>query len=117
MAGVVSMYPQFGIDQVRSQQGQGWTELIDWIKTLPISDPHVMAFTLTLRRLQRAAHLDGFLCRDDPLCAVCAAEVVASFDGSQQELLNLYQTHVDEVTSTLRKMSYCRPLRGRVHVA
>jgi hypothetical protein len=110
------MYPQFGIDQIRSQQGQHWAELIDWLKTLPVSDPHVMAFTLTLRRLQRMARLDGFLC-SDPLCAVCAAEVVASFDGSEQELLNLYRIHVDEITSALKKMSYRRPSRARVHVA
>lgn len=116
MAGAVSIYPQCGIDQIRSQQGQGWAELVEWIKTLSISDPHVMAFTLTLRRLQRRARLDRLLC-SDPLCAVCTAEVVTSFNGSEQELLSLYQTHVNEITSTLKNMSYCRPLRGRAHVA
>lgn len=122
MAGAVSLYPEFGIEKLRSQHGRRWADLIDWIKTLPLSDPHSMALTLTLRRVQRSAQLhtsgrNSAPC-SDPFCAVCAAEALTGFHGSEQDLLNIYEAHLNEITGALKGLRHARrPRVGRAHVA
>jgi hypothetical protein len=111
-----SLYPLFGISSLRSQRGQRWADLVDWVGKLPGSDPHVMAFTMTIRRLNRMRPAEDKLCAD-PFCAVCAAQVVASFDGSEQELLDLYYKNLHEIQSTIRTMRVREVVRERVFVA
>ncbi|MBN1428504.1 MAG: hypothetical protein JXB07_08965 [Anaerolineae bacterium] len=110
-----SFYPLFGINSLRGQRGQRWADLVDWIGKLPGSDPHVMAFTMTIRRLNRLQSEDR-LC-PDPFCAVCAAQVVALFDGSEQELLDFYYNNLHEVQSTIRNMRVREVVRTREVVA
>lgn len=98
-----TLYPLFGLNSLRSQRGERWMALIDHVSSLPGTDPQVMALTLTTRRLRRMLHVEHSTCRD-PFCAVCAAQVVASFDGNEQELLDLYHRNLDEVRMTLNTM-------------
>lgn len=93
-------YPAFGLSRLRGQHGHRWADLVDWISQLPESDPQVMAFTLTMRRLRRSLRLDHAICRD-PFCAICSAAVVAGFDGGEDALLALYQRNLDEIARTL----------------
>jgi len=106
-----SFYPLFGINSLRGQRGQRWADLVDWVGTLRGSDPHVMAFTMTIRRLNRLNPEDK-LC-SDPFCAVCAAQVVALFDGSEQELLNFYYNNLNEVQSAIQNMRVREDMRVR----
>lgn len=98
-----SLYPLFGVLGLREQRGERWAELVDRVSKLPPSDPQVIAFTLTTRRLRKYNNLEHSVCRD-PFCAVCAAHVVAVFDGGEQELLDIYYRNLDEVRATLRGM-------------
>lgn len=117
MANAISMYPEYGIERLRNQQGLRWSRLIDWVRTLPVTDPHVMALTLTLRRLRRTTNFHSTVC-SDPLCAVCASEVLASYSGSEQDLLDLYQTHLDEIRTTVKTVRrQRRPLVAYPNVA
>lgn len=111
-----SFYPLFGMNSLRSQRGQRWADLVDWVGKLPGSDPHVMAFTMTIRRLNRMRPAEEKLC-SDPFCAICAAQVVSSFDGSEQELLDLYYRNLNDVQSTIRTMRVREVVRERVVVA
>lgn len=111
-----SFYPLFGFSSLRSQRGQRWADLVDWVAKLPGSDPHVMAFTMTIRRLNRTRTAENKLC-SDPFCAVCAAQVVASFNGSEQELLDLYYRNLNEVQSTVRTMRVREVVRERAVAA
>ncbi len=95
-------YPGFGLSSFRSQRGKRWAELVDWVSKLPASDPQVMAMTRTLRRIRPAGHADNH-CRD-PFCALCATQAVASYPGSEQELIDLYYRHVEEMRHSLRTM-------------
>ncbi len=54
-----ALYPAFAIDKLLHQRSQRWADLVAWLRTLPVTDPHVMAFTLTMRRLHRYGRLDG----------------------------------------------------------
>jgi hypothetical protein len=98
-----TLYPLFGLRSLRSQRGERWAKLVDHISKLPMSDPQVMALTVTTRRLRRNTGLEHSTCRD-PFCAVCAAQVVANFDGSEQELLNLYHRNLDDVKMAMSSM-------------
>jgi hypothetical protein len=111
-----SFYPLFGVNSLRGQRGQRWADLVDWVGKLPASDAHVMAFTMTIRRLNRQSSSGEKLC-SDPFCAVCAAQVVALFDGSEQELLDFYYNNLHEVQSALKNMRVREIVRTREVVA
>ncbi|MBN1312314.1 MAG: hypothetical protein JXB30_12925 [Anaerolineae bacterium] len=111
-----SFYPFFGLSSLRGQRGQRWADLVDWISTLPGSDPHTMAFTMTIRRLNRMRSMESKLC-SDPFCAICAAQVVALFDGSEQELLDFYYNNLQEVQYAIRNMRVREVVRRREVVA
>jgi hypothetical protein len=110
-----ALYPAFAIDKLLHQRSQRWADLVAWLRTLPVTDPHVMAFTLTMRRLHRYGRLDGTI-GGDCLCAVCAAQVVGNFRGSEEELLDFYYKNLDEVNATIKEMrarrAVTRPLAG-----
>lgn len=107
-----TFYPLFGLANLRSQRGARWAELVDHVSKLPTSDPQVMAMTLTMRRLRRVMNVEHGTCHD-PFCAVCAAQVVANFDGTEQELLDRYHGSLEEVRATLATMRR----RELVHVS
>jgi hypothetical protein len=89
-----ALYPAFGIRQLRDQHGRRWAELVDSLRKLPVSDPRVMAFSYTMRRL-------GHRMCGVPLCALCAAEALESFEGSEDELLALYHQNLHHVQSRI----------------
>ena len=97
-----TFYPIFGIHSLRSQRGDAWTQLVDHLSRLPASDPQVMALMRTTRQLRRAGH-DHSLCHD-PFCAVCAAQTVANFDGTESELIEMYYTNLDQIRDSLASM-------------
>ena len=108
-----TFYPLFGLHSLRSQRGEKWAHLVDHLSRLPSSDPQVIALTVTTRRLRRAMTQEHDTCHD-PFCAVCAAQVVANFDGSEQELLDLYHHNLDEVRARMSTMRVREPVRVQI---
>ncbi|MBN1313040.1 MAG: hypothetical protein JXB30_16630 [Anaerolineae bacterium] len=108
-------YPAFGLARLRSRKGQRWAALVDWISTLNESTPEVMAFTLTMRRLNRSHDHSQDVCRD-PFCALCATSIVDSFNGGEEALLAAYHANLAEVNHTLATMRM-RPLAKRTNIA
>jgi hypothetical protein len=98
-----TLYPFFGVMNLRSQRGDSWARLVDHISTLNATDPQVMALSLTSRRLRRGTNLEHNTCHD-PFCAVCAAQVVANFDGTESELIALYYRNLDEIRMRMATM-------------
>jgi hypothetical protein len=113
MVSFPSLYPDFGIAKLRSQHGHRWADLIDHVRQLPVSDPHVMALALTVRRLHRDTPVTRSRCHD-PSCAVCAAEAVASFKGTEQELLDLYLAHLKEIMAAIKSLRLHRRVAAAV---
>jgi hypothetical protein len=102
------VYSATGFDHLRNQIGLQWADLVEHVTRLPVSDPHVMAFSLTLRRIQRSFHHQRSNSSQDPLCKVCANEVASAFQGSEQELIDLYYHHLAEIRTTLKTMRQSR---------
>jgi hypothetical protein len=113
-----SVYPNFGIDTMRGHLGQHWAELVEYVARLPITDPYVMALSLTLRRIQKRFDPSQKIstCRE-PLCPTCASDIVASFPGTEQELLEIYYRHLDEINLTLKSMMKQRGQRSAASAA
>jgi hypothetical protein len=105
-----SLHLRSGVHALQAQRGRNWIRLVDHIQTLPVSAPEVMAFSLMLRRLRRGASL-GRALYNEPGCAMCAAEILSYYDGSEKELIRFYQKTLDEVmqrftTMRVREQAY-----------
>jgi hypothetical protein len=107
-----AVYSTTGFDHLRNQIGLQWADLVEHITRLPVSDPHVMAFSLTLRRIQRSLQHQSITSSHNPQCKVCANEVVSAFQGSEQELIDLYYGHLAEIRATLKSMRHPRSKRA-----
>lgn len=112
------IHPNFNVEILRSQLGHHWHEVVDYVAKLPVTDPYVIAFSLTLRRIQKSFDLSQKIstCRE-PLCPTCASDIVESFPGTEQELLELYYRHLDEINMTLNAMFTQRKLRNTASAA
>jgi len=98
-------YPQYGVQRMREQGGERWSELVAYLNTLPAGDERVAALVLTMRRLRRSLRLDTRLCRD-AFSAMDASAVLAAFGGSEAELMKLYQRNLADVQRASREMQY-----------
>jgi hypothetical protein len=99
-----TLYPNYATSRFRRQSGRRWNELVDWVTSLPRTDPHVMAFTRTLRHInqEQSGHKP---IGQGPICAVCAARLVDDFQGTEEQLLELYYSNLNDITTTIKTMN------------
>lgn len=90
--------------------GPRWAELVERLSHLSLADPMRIALTLTMARLHRESHVSEAF---HPGCPVCTGRLVDEFEGSEQDLLELFYRHLAEVRHTLSNMSN----RRRTHLA
>src|SRR5687768_13950609 len=103
MAMYDSFYPHYGVAKLREQHGCRWGDLIEQVRALNVTDPRVMAFTLTVKKIRKQHRLSTSLCKD-PFCAVCTAEVLEHYRGSEDELIHYYYGSLREVQQTMKLM-------------
>ena len=94
-----TFYPSYSLAELRMLRGRRWSDLVDRLNTLPRTDPHVMAFSLLIKRLHR--EFDPCAGCHDALCAACATAVVDRSGGSEQELMERYWQCHDEISRSL----------------
>jgi hypothetical protein len=111
------LYPDFAINRLRRQHTQRWMDLVDWVARLPYSDPQAIAFTLTVRRVHACPDDSHATCPTSDTCALCAADTLRHFKGSEQELLDLYYRNLDEVRFTLEAMKTRKAVRRQARIA
>ncbi len=99
----VHYYPQSGIARLSHSQGGRWAALMEWVTKLPVSDPHAMALTRTLRHLIRTLNLSPTL-KHDPFCALCAVTALEAYAGSEQDLITSYHQNLQEINRSIRTM-------------
>jgi hypothetical protein len=108
-----AFFPASSINLLRAQQGRRWAKLVDHVQSLPVADPEVIAFSLTLRRLRRSNQLGDKVCRET-WCVHCASEILAHYQGSEQDLLQMYQQNLAEVKRRTASMRTHRHLHINV---
>lgn len=103
MAMYDSLYPHFGVARLREQHGYRWGDIVDEIHALHVTDPRVMAFTMTIKKIRKQHDLAASLCHE-PFCAVCTAEILEHFGGSEEDLIHAYFGNLFEIQQTLKMM-------------
>lgn len=96
-------YPEYGAVSLRKQRGHLWQELVDWLRALPSTDPQVVAFTLTMRRLRRRLSLSSALLRD-PFSTLDAMRILDQYHGTEEELMQLYYDNLRQVLTAMNTM-------------
>jgi hypothetical protein len=109
-------YYQTGRGQTQAQRTSRWTELLEMIRALPVSDPHMMAFTRTVRQVRRLLNLDS-QSAFDPLCQNCTSHIIGQYVGSEEDLLNLYHHNLTEINETMLNMRRRSIEQPRVSIA
>ena len=97
-------YPRYGIASMQSRHGYRWRDLVDWLCRLSASDPHVMALARTLRQIDRSMGVKHADAHHEPFCTLCAAETLAAFEGSEDDLLVLYYRNLYDINRALSTM-------------
>jgi hypothetical protein len=97
------LFPPHAITKIRKARGEKWQDLVDDILRLPEDHPRSLALSLTMIRL------DGCLtCETDSYramrgCVPCALQTLRRFKGSDDELMDRYQTALHEVKAYLEE--------------
>ena len=91
-----TFFPAFGVGELSRRRGRRWAELVMLIHSLPLSDKRVMAFTLTMRQLHKLLNPGQSLC-DEPLCTLCTSQIMAEFNGSDEELLAIFNENLQKI--------------------
>lgn len=100
----MALFPKYAVRWLQQKRGVRWAELVDYIRTLDSIEPQVMALSLTVRQLKTTHKMITPNLCDDPRCAVCASEVIGSFQGSEDELLALYHRNLDKLNHAIGSM-------------
>ena len=92
-AGTSNNFPSINLDKQ-------WNELVDWVKQLPLSDPHAIAWVYMLRRLQHETHQHntGY----SVFCTQCYQKLMVDYTGEEEHLLQTYQQCLKEIKQELK---------------
>jgi hypothetical protein len=96
-------FPLFSFLRMRKQKGERWAKIVETVNELPLNDPRVIAFRLTVDRVRRMQNKMDTTCRDR-FCATCISDLIAGFPGTEQDLISFYNQNLDEVNFEVRAM-------------
>jgi len=91
------MFPHYVIPHLREARGLSWQALIDRVLTLPETHEEVLAFMLTMIRLNGCLPCETDSYRAMRGCAMCSLQTLRRYKGSDDELLAAYEMALDEV--------------------
>lgn len=93
------MFPNYVIPMLRDMRGAAWRNLIDRVADLSSRDPEKLAFVLMMMRLNGCLDCETDSYRAMRGCALCSAQTLRRFKGSDDELLAAY----DEALADMRE--------------
>ena len=101
-AGSELLYPPYAIAPLQDLRGSQWQAFVMRVAALQETDPHALAFSLMMIRL------DGCLtCETDSYkamrgCVQCAIQTIRRFKENDRELLKLYRQAQKDVMAYLK---------------
>lgn len=100
------LFPPRLIPDLGELRGQIWRDLIDQIVDLPGEAPERLAFVLLMVRLGGcvSCQSDSFWAMQG--CARCARNTINRFRGSDEELLERYETALAEIEKYLDRSNH-----------
>lgn len=96
-------FPRHIISSLRGLRGEKWAKLVDRVSKLPDTHEDVLAFMLMMVRL------DGCMCCETDSyramrgCGACAYQTLRRFKGTDDELLDMFASALDEVQAFFQK--------------
>jgi hypothetical protein len=87
---------------LRNLRGERWADLVDGVLDTPDASTEQLAFCLLLIRLDGclSCHTDCY--RAMRGCTACAVTSVQRFRGNDAELLEMFETALEEVTAYMQ---------------
>ncbi len=95
------LFPNYVIPVLRDMRGPEWRDLIDRVADLADDDPEKLAFVLMMMRLNGCLDCETDSYRAMRGCALCAAQTLRRFGGSDDDLLDAYGEALDDVRAFL----------------
>lgn len=98
-------FPKSSIQNLRNLRGEAWQQLID--RLTPLSDEHeeTIAFILMIAHLNKCFGCQTDSYRAMRTCLVCAQQVLRRFTGSDEVLLEMYESALESVRGFAEKPS------------
>jgi hypothetical protein len=85
------LFPPRLIVELKDLRGDLWRELVERVFSLPETDPGSLAFCLTMIRLSGCLTCFSGSYRFMRGCYLCTQQAVARYQGTDEELLQLYE--------------------------
>jgi hypothetical protein len=89
------------IPTLRNLRGKEWQKLVDNISSLPETHPDALAFSMMMIELDNCIGCEMDSYRAQRGCAVCSRHTVASFKGSDKQLLKRFEEAKQDVSEQL----------------
>jgi hypothetical protein len=93
------LFPAHLIRHLRDMRGEEWRQLVDYVADLPENHPDSLAFVLMMVELGECLKCNSNNYKFLRGCALCSAQTIQSFKGSDGELLRLYRKAQQELPS------------------
>lgn len=85
------LFPPRCIPQLRNLRGEGWARFIDHLTQLPDDHEDVLGFSLLMIQLGSCLTCSMDSYRASLGCCTCARRTIASFKGSDEDLIQLFE--------------------------
>lgn len=95
------LFPTYVIPLIREARGPAWKALVERVLELPETHPEALAFSLTMIRLDGCMACETDSYRAMRGCALCAAQMLRRYDGSDEDLLAMYDHALADVQAFL----------------
>lgn len=84
------LFPPRLIPDLKDLRGEEWSELIEQVASLPETHPDTLAFCLMMIRLNSCLNCVSGSYRFMRGCELCAQQTIARFQGTDEELIELF---------------------------
>ncbi|MBN1562749.1 MAG: hypothetical protein JXA10_02845 [Anaerolineae bacterium] len=91
------LFPTRVIESLHPLRGPKWQQLVEHVLTLPENNPDVLAFNLVMIRLNGCLSCQADSFRAMRGCTICARQSLIRFKGSDDNLVDMWETARSEI--------------------
>ncbi len=93
------LFPPRLIPDLKDLRGEKWRELVEYIAALPETHADTLAFCLMMIRLNSCLGCVSGSYRFMRGCELCAQQTIARYQGTDEELIELYEQAQDDLAN------------------
>lgn len=92
------LFPPRLIPDLKDLRGEAWRELVEYVASLPETHPETLAFCLMMIRLNSCLNCVSGSYRFMRGCELCAQQTIARYQGTDEELIELFEKAKQDLT-------------------